>query len=106
MASPAILALGEGGLGHFGVALFHLKYFGMAIRTLVLLLGDVRLMTKSYWTQIAPLRFKLEIAPAHFFLLRVGHAHRHKAQDKDADDGCFEYFPAQIFSSFPVDRFT
>jgi hypothetical protein len=106
MASPAILALGEGGLGHFGVALFHLKYLGMAIRTLVLLLGDVGLMAKRYRPQVASLGFELEITPADLFLLRVGHAHRYKAQDKDADDGSFEYFLAQIFASFPVDRFT
>jgi hypothetical protein len=106
MAGTAIFALAEGGLGHFAVALFHLKYLGVAIRTFELLLGGVGLMTKSYRTQIAPLRLKLEIAPAHLFLLRIGRSHRYKAQDKNANDRSLEYSLAQIIPSFPIDRFT
>jgi hypothetical protein len=97
MARTAIFPLRESGLGHFAVALFHLKYLGMAICTLVLLLGDVGFMAKRNWTQVASLGFELNIAPANFFLLRVGRAHRHKAQDKDADDRSFEKFISQNF---------
>jgi hypothetical protein len=79
MANTAIFTLGEGSLGYFVCALFHLKNLGMAVRTFGLLLGDVGLMAKVNRAQVASLGFKLDIAPAHFLLLRIGRAHCPKA---------------------------
>jgi hypothetical protein len=78
MARAAIFTLFERGLGYFVSTLFHLKNLDMAVRTFGLLLGDVGLMTKNYRTRTA-FACKLDLAPAHFLLLRKAHANRNKA---------------------------
>jgi hypothetical protein len=60
-------------LEHFGFTPFHLEYFGMAVSTFKLMLGNRGLMAKRYRPR-TPSRFKLDIATAYFFLLSIAHA--------------------------------
>jgi hypothetical protein len=97
--------MASGTLEHFGFALFHLEYFGMAVGAFELMLVDVGLMAKRYHPG-APSRFKPDIAPSHFFLLSIAHANGNEAEDTDADDRSFAKFFPQVFPSFPGDDLT
>jgi len=85
MAGAAELTLCKRGLSHFALASFHLENFGMAVRALGLLLGDMGLMAENNRTRAA-LSFVLDIAPAHFLLLPVGRAQADKTYNANADE--------------------
>ncbi len=94
--------MASGTLHHFGFALFHLEYFGMAVGALELLLIDMVLMAKGHRPG-APSRFEPDVAPAYLFLLSIARANRNKAEDTDADDRSFAKSLPQVHPSFPVD---
>jgi len=94
--------MASGTLHHFGFALFHLEYFGMAFGAFELMLVDVGLMAKSYRPRTSS-RFKPDVAPAYFFLLSIAPPNGNKAEDTDADDHSFTKSFLQVLTSFPVD---
>ena len=97
--------MASGTLKHFGFALFHLEYFGMAVGAFKLMLADVGLMAKSYRPRTSS-RFKLDVAPAYFFLLSIAHPDGNKAENTNTDDRSFAKSLSQVLTSFAVDDLT
>jgi hypothetical protein len=94
--------MASGTLEHFGFALFHLEYFGMAVGAFELMLVNVGLMAKRYHPRTSS-RFKLDVAPTYFFLLSIAHPNGNKAENTDAEDRSFTKSLSQVFTPFPFD---
>ena len=69
--------MASGTLEHFGLALFHLEYFDMAVSAFKVMLVDVGLMAKNYRPRASE-GWILDVAPAYLLLLSTGYANGKK----------------------------